>query len=437
LAKEEHRVDSALSLAGIRTDGGTQMREAIDEATVQQYAEHLEDGDEFPAIVVFYDGDEYWLADGFHRVAAYQRAGYGEAPADVRSGQRIDALRYALKANATNGKPRTPGDMRRAYEAAVHNGLCGAGDRKAVHELLGCSKQWARKLTEDAYHADKNDRDARIHELADAGWSQREIAEEVGCGNSTVDRVLGAPKRNGCETGRPQPEFDPEPDDHAVFDSTSFGDDGGGAQLPQPFGGQGGERVKLDGPAPDADANTATDDEDDSPAYTKAVFTGENEWYTPQEYVEAARSVLGAIDLDPATSERAQSLIQASRFYTKEDDALTREWGGRVWLNPPYSQPDIAHFVSKAVHEYAEGRVSEAVVLTHNYTDTRWFHELFGAADAVCFTRGRVKFYNQDGEVAAPSQGQAFTYFGANVPRFAEIFSAFGFVLVPSREAAA
>jgi hypothetical protein len=66
--------------------------------------------------------------------------------------------------------------------------------------------------------------------------------------------------------------------------------------------------------------------------------TGEVEWYTPREYVDAAREVLGAIDLDPATSAVAQRTIQASRFFTREDDGLQHEWHGRVWLNPPYAR---------------------------------------------------------------------------------------------------
>jgi DNA N-6-adenine-methyltransferase (Dam) len=70
--------------------------------------------------------------------------------------------------------------------------------------------------------------------------------------------------------------------------------------------------------------------------------TGENEWYTPQRYIDAARDVLGEIDLDPATSAFAQSRIRAAAFFTQEDDGLTQDWNGRIWLNPPYAQPLIA-----------------------------------------------------------------------------------------------
>lgn len=158
--------------------------------------------------------------------------------------------------------------------------------------------------------------------------------------------------------------------------------------------------------------------------------TGENEWYTPLKYINMARRVLGEIDLDPASSYDAQKNIQAARFYTKETNGLTAEWHGRVWLNPPYAQPFIAEFASKMVQERREHRVSAAIMLTHNYTDTAWFHEAAAIADAICFTRGRIKFIDSDGNTCAPTQGQAFFYYGDDVHKFTEEFASVGFVMV-------
>lgn len=161
----------------------------------------------------------------------------------------------------------------------------------------------------------------------------------------------------------------------------------------------------------------------------RAEGTGENEWYTPAEYIEMARDVLGDIDLDPASSDVAQQWIRAEQYFSKADDGLAKQWHGRVWLNPPYAQPFIAQFASKMVGERLSGRVSAAVMLTHNYTDTGWFHELAAVADAICFTRGRIKFVDEDGEPCAPTQGQAFFYFGNAVAKFAETFTDIGFVV--------
>jgi phage N-6-adenine-methyltransferase len=162
-----------------------------------------------------------------------------------------------------------------------------------------------------------------------------------------------------------------------------------------------------------------------------ASGTGDNEWYTPGEYLAAARDVLGEIDLDPASSEAAQRVVEAKRFFSKEDNGLTQPWHGNVWLNPPYTQPEIAQFSSKMVEETSAGRVKAGIMLTHNYTDTAWFHGLAASADAICFTRGRVKFYNGSGDIAAPTQGQTFFYFGPDADGFSERFASIGFIAKP------
>ena len=157
--------------------------------------------------------------------------------------------------------------------------------------------------------------------------------------------------------------------------------------------------------------------------------TGKNEWFTPDQHIILVRKVLGEIDLDPATHKKAQKIIQAKTFYTKADDGLKQEWKGRAFLNPPYARDLIAKFVSKMVAERRAGRVTAAIMLTHSYTDTAWFHEVVAIADAICFTRGRIKFYGADGEEAAPIQGQAFFYFGPRADLFAQHFGEIGYVM--------
>jgi len=161
----------------------------------------------------------------------------------------------------------------------------------------------------------------------------------------------------------------------------------------------------------------------------RAQGTGENEWNTPPEYVAHVREVLGEIDLDPATNEIAQRIIKARKFFTAADDGLRHEWHGHVFLNPPYVHPKIVQFAEKMVEERSAGRVTAGIMLTHNYTDTRWFHAAVKAADAVCFTLGRIKFLDKDGNECAPTQGQAFFYLGSDVEKFSSVFADVGFVL--------
>jgi ParB family chromosome partitioning protein len=166
-------------------------------------------------------------------------------------------------------------------------------------------------------------------------------------------------------------------------------------------------------------------------ADTKAVHvsqnTGQPEWYTPREYIEAARAVLGAIDLDPASSRKAQEIVRARRFYTAEDDSLSRHWEGRVWLNPPYSIEKVGLFTAKLCQHFAAGDVRAALVLVNNATETRWFQNTAELASAICLPARRLRFLDESGNPSgAPLQGQVILYFGADKVRFGEAFSHFG-----------
>jgi len=159
--------------------------------------------------------------------------------------------------------------------------------------------------------------------------------------------------------------------------------------------------------------------------------SGENEWYTPPEYIAMAREVMGGIDLDPASSAEANKTVGALKFHTAEDDGLAQQWQGRVWLNPPYSRDLMPRFVEKLKAAFQSDDVSAAIMVTHNNTDTGWFHSLAEVTGAICFPAKRIKFYRGE-DVAAPANGQMFIYLGNGAARFAEVFSSIGFVMVPA-----
>ena len=103
-----------ISIDLIRTDGGTQSRAAINDEVVAEYAEAITGGDDFPPVTVYFDGKRYWLSDGFHRTAAYQKAGAIEVQAEVRQGDKRAAVLHSVGVNAQHGLRRTNADKRRA-----------------------------------------------------------------------------------------------------------------------------------------------------------------------------------------------------------------------------------------------------------------------------------------------------------------------------------
>lgn len=153
---------------------------------------------------------------------------------------------------------------------------------------------------------------------------------------------------------------------------------------------------------------------------------GESEWFTKPELVEAAREVMGGIDLDPASTAIANEKIQASRFHSIEDDGLAQEWTGRVWMNPPYAQPACSDFCNKLLQHYNAGDVPEACVLVNNATETEWLQGLAAVATAACFPRTRAWFWHPERE-SAPLQGQVVLYLGPDPERFRIAFEDFGF----------
>lgn len=155
--------------------------------------------------------------------------------------------------------------------------------------------------------------------------------------------------------------------------------------------------------------------------------SGNTEWYTPKQYIESARKVMGSIDLDPASSKEAQKIVRAAKYYDSKADGLTKKWKGNIWLNPPYS--NVRQFVDKLL----DSPFDQAIVLVNNATETEWFARLAERSSAMVFHTGRIKFATpeSDGEGTTPCmQGQVFLYFGKNVMQFIDEFSQYGWSVI-------
>lgn len=137
-----------------------------------------------------------------------------------------------------------------------------------------------------------------------------------------------------------------------------------------------------------------------------------NEWATPSEFFEALNNKYN-FTLDPcSTKENAK----CQKFYTKEDDGLSKDWvGEKVFMNPPYSR-ELPKWIKKAYTtiESARERVCETVIvcLIPARTDTRYWHEyIFGKAKEINFIKGRLKFDGgEKGNGSAPFPSAVVIY---------------------------
>jgi phage N-6-adenine-methyltransferase len=151
-------------------------------------------------------------------------------------------------------------------------------------------------------------------------------------------------------------------------------------------------------------------------------------WYTPPYIVELVVQVLGEIDLDPCADDGKH--IKAKQHYTEDTDGLVREWEGRVFMNPPYSQPGV--WMEKLQAEIKSKRVTEAIALVPAATDTKWLSPVL-KSQPVCFWTGRIKFLSEDYQPRnSARQSHVLVYWGLRKERFREVFEPHGFVSLPS-----
>ena len=149
------------------------------------------------------------------------------------------------------------------------------------------------------------------------------------------------------------------------------------------------------------------------------------EWFTPAAIVEAARLTMGGIDLDPASSAKANLIVQAEQFYTIYDDGLKHQWFGNVWMNHPFSRKGNRLWIAKLLEEVTSRRTRHACCITYACTSEKWFQPLL--KQPQCYLYPRTNYLLPDGSVKrGVTKGSVVTYFGPNEDRFAIEFEALG-----------
>ena len=150
-----------------------------------------------------------------------------------------------------------------------------------------------------------------------------------------------------------------------------------------------------------------------------------DDWYTPPDIIDAARSSLEWIDLDPASHITAQQTVKARQCYTKDQDGLAHPWHGRVWLNPPFS--DWKQWASKTLEELQRGQVEEMILLGFTRTlSAQYFEPLLRRVDALCIVTGRRVFWGKTSDSESAPDGIFLMYVGNRVERFRSHFNGIG-----------
>lgn len=409
-----------IAVDSIRSDGGTQARIQLDWIAIDEYSKAMQEGAQFPPIVVFHDGKDYWLADGFHRLDAAKRAGIEKIACDVRMGTVRDAILHAVGANADHGVRRTNADKRAAVmrlleddewrgwsdreiarRCRVHHSFVAkqrenhtgyiasmeSDERTFIHPKTGkpttmntanIGGSGAKDSNNDLPDTDKRAAVMRLLEDEEwRHWPDSAIARRCGVSPEFVSKL-----RKSLS-----------PEHHLRFQS-EFDD-----------------RAKYSDPVPDPQPKRVLD----------IHFSSETpEHYTPKEIITATLSIFGSIYLDPCSNSKTSPNVPATKHYTKEDDGLTQFWEGNVYMNPPYGR-GIEDWVRKLVEAYEAQDVEQAIALLPARPDTQWWQTLRNFP--CCFITGRLKFIGNDDPAPFPS---AVFYLGTDMQAFYEAFSSFG-----------
>lgn len=187
----------------INTTAGTQTRINIDELVVAEYAERMQEGDIFPPVVVFHDGNGYYLADGFHRVMAASRLNLEDIDADVQKGTRQDAVWYALGANKRNGKRMEPGDKRNAILIALHE--FPEKSQQEIAEQVGCAQSYVNRIKTEANITSDNCPSTRI----DSAGRIMPTSYAKPKPEPTEPECTSTPKEDNWSVKKDQPLIDP------------------------------------------------------------------------------------------------------------------------------------------------------------------------------------------------------------------------------------
>lgn len=253
--------------------------------------------------------------------------------------------------------------------------------RLGVPQALGMStREWVNARLGGYIRYSIEERREAVAELAEEGYTQREVADALGVSHTTVGRDLNGEEEDVGTNVPDEPESVPE-----------VGHDSGdvGTNVPNP------EVTDLD-----PQASTLEDDSDDEPEPTPTLNEGD-EWYTPKWLFDAL-GVTFAIDVC-SPPDLTHVNVPAEEHYTVEDDGLAQTWHGTVWCNPPYSKPEP--WARRMIHH------GDGLLLVHMPMNAGWCVDVWQSCDAIRLFQA-MEFVRPDGSTQRPGYWLQLAAFG-------------------------
>ena len=212
-----------LAIQTIRRDGGTQPRVAKDWETIYDYADLMTAGVKLPPVTVFYDGSDYWLADGFHRVEAALSANLTEVDADVNQGTLSDAQWFSFSANQSHGLRRSNDDKSRAVKAALAHPKCAGLSNVQISKHVGVDEKtvraWREKMTSELPKSTtRTGADGRTINVTNIGRKAEQPSPPPATPSPPPDPPKSDPPSPNIYPPQPPPPIVDEPDDELDLD---------------------------------------------------------------------------------------------------------------------------------------------------------------------------------------------------------------------------
>ena len=430
MAKKEERrpatstaVTESVRLDEIIVDAGTQVRETIDDDVVEDYAEHLAEGRTFPPVTVFRDGVKQYLADGFHRFRAHQRAGRTHIEAKVHAGTLNDALWFAVGANRAHGLRLKQGDKKRAIVLTLK--VWPERSQRRIAAQVGCTQQYVAKvraqvttrchLPERTVGTDGKSYPAkRETPPSAAGAAQAEGTRPSSLpANPRSPKAFAGEERvppktaSGAATDREsapdlearvpdgalspndaEPLLDSPPEQRqlaveAVRKGEARSTSDAVPRLSDDF------TMRPPGRPPSPDASPRVAGPGAGAAADEQLKLVPAETRLPEAVPASIRAALGDIDF-AVFGSAAEAEALGAKAYQRDAQAATGPWNGTVCLRPPAGR--VAATVDRLLSELDAGRVTRAALLAKPDLSAIWLHRVLAHArlSVVVFERHAI-----------------------------------------------